>query len=207
MSTHASVERRTRGYHSAAEEHHDVTRLRSFGFWIYILTDCFLFSILFANYVLFAGAYNGGPTGKDLFELDFVFIETMILLFSSITYGFVMIAAYRKNLRLVNIWLIVTFLLGASFIAMELYEFHHLISEGAGPSTSAFLSAFFVLVGTHGIHVTCGLIWMLIMFLQVNTAGITTLNRGRLSCLSLFWHFLDIVWIGVFTVVYLMGVL
>lgn len=112
MSMHPVHETRSKGYHSAADEHHDVANLKSFGFWIYILTDCFLFSLLFANFALFAGAYNGGPTGKDLFDLNFVFVETMILLFSSITYGFVMIAAYKKNIKLTNIWLVITFLLG-----------------------------------------------------------------------------------------------
>ncbi|WP_370931697.1 cytochrome o ubiquinol oxidase subunit III [Bartonella sp. DGB1] len=195
------------GYHTAAEEHHDAGSLKIFGFWMYILTDCFIFALLFANYALFAGAYDGGPTGRDLFDLRFVLAETMVLLFSSITYGLALISAYLQKLKLTIIWLALTFLLGVTFIIMEIYEFHHLVELGAGPSRSAFWSAYYVLVGTHGIHVTTGLIWMAVMFIHLFNSGLNKVNRVRLACLSLFWHFLDIIWIGVFTLVYLTGVL
>lgn len=207
MRSSAVQSNTTTKFHSAAEEHHDAGSLKIFGFWMYILTDCFIFALLFANYSLFAGAYNGGPTGKDLFELKFVFTETMVLLFSSITYGLALISAYRRDVKTTSIWTAVTFLLGITFIIMEVYEFHHLIALGAGPSTSAFWSSYFVLVGTHGLHVTVGLIWMAVMFAHLFKDGLTKANLVRFSCLSLFWHFLDIIWIAVFTLVYLMGVL
>ncbi len=161
-------------YHSAAEEHHDANDLKVFGFWMYILTDCFIFALLFANFALFAGSYDGGPTGKDKFELGFVFVETMVLLFSSISYGFALISAYRKRVDLTLLWLGITFLLGLGFIVMEVYEFHHLVSEGVGPSRSAFWSSFYVLVGTHGLHVTTGLIWMAVMIAHVLLKGLTS---------------------------------
>lgn len=144
---------------------------------------------------------------KDLFELPFVFAETMALLFSSITFGFGMIAMKRRNLAAMKFWLAVTFVLGACFIGMELYEFHHLIEHGATPQSSAFLSAFFTLVGTHGLHVSFGLIWLVVCYFQLSKKGITETLEMRFGCLSLFWHFLDIVWICVFTVVYLLGVM
>ena len=131
----------------------------------------------------------------------------MLLLISSLTYGLAVLALHKGNKTHVIAWLAVTFLLGAGFIGMEIFEFHHLIAEGNGPSRSAFLSAFFTLVGTHGLHVFCGLIWMLVMILQVTKKGLTPAVNTRLMCLSLFWHFLDLVWVGVFTIVYLMGVL
>jgi cytochrome o ubiquinol oxidase subunit 3 len=152
-------------------------------------------------------SYAGGPTGNDLFDLPDVFAETMFLLFSSATYGLVILAMHNGRKGLVLSWLVVTFLLGLGFISMEVREFHTMIIDGDGPWRSGFLSAFFTLVGTHGTHVTFGLIWMLVMMVQVFTKGLTTPVRSRLLCLSMFWHFLDIVWIGVFTVVYLMGVM
>ncbi|CPR13910.1 Cytochrome O ubiquinol oxidase subunit III [Brenneria goodwinii] len=176
-----------------------------FGFWIYLMSDCILFASLFATYAVLVNGTAGGPTGKDIFELPFVLVETFALLFSSITYGMAMIAMNKGNKSQVNVWLGLTFLFGLAFIAMEIYEFHHLIAEGFGPDRSAFLSAFFALVGTHGIHVTSGLIWIIIMMVLVSSRGLTAVNKTRLMCLSLFWHFLDVVWICVFTVVYLMG--
>ncbi|MFJ5445068.1 cytochrome o ubiquinol oxidase subunit III [Methylobacillus methanolivorans] len=189
------------------EHHHDAGATKIFGFWIYLMTDLILFATLFATYAVLSQSFAGGPTGKDIFELDYVLGETFLLLFSSITYGFAMIAQHKGNKQAVLNWLGVTFLLGLGFIVMEINEFHHLIHEGFGPDRSAFLSAFFTLVGTHGLHVTCGLIWMALMMAQVWSKGLTDTNNTRLMCLSLFWHFLDIVWICVFTVVYLMGVL
>ena len=149
----------------------------------------------------------GGVSGKDIFELDFVAVETAALLLSSITFGFAMIAAHKQNKGGTLLWLAVTWVFGAVFIGMEIYEFHHLIVHGNGPDTSAFLTAFFSLVGLHGLHVTSGLIWMTILIIEVMRRGLPDKTVTRLSCLSLFWHFLDIVWICVFTVVYLMGAL
>ncbi|MCQ4053504.1 cytochrome o ubiquinol oxidase subunit III [Aeromonas sp. SG16] len=193
--------------HDGAHDHghHDAGANKVFGFWIYLMSDCILFACLFATYAVLVNGTAGGPSGKDIFELPFVFGETMLLLLSSITFGFAMLAMNKNQLSAVNGWLLVTFVLGAGFIAMEIYEFHHLIAEGYGPDRSAFLSAFFTLVGTHGIHVTSGLIWIIVMMVLVAKKGLTDRNRSRLMCLSLFWHFLDVVWICVFTVVYLMG--
>jgi cytochrome o ubiquinol oxidase subunit III len=164
-----------------------------------------LFASVFATYAVLFMNTAGGVSGKDIFELDFVLVETAALLLSSITYGFAMICAHKKDKKGTLSWLSVTFLLGAVFIGMEVYEFHHLIVNGNGPQTSAFLSAFFALVGTHGLHVTAGLIWMAILMIELIVSGFGSRTVTRLSCLSLFWHFLDVVWICVFTVVYLMG--
>ena len=191
----------------AHDHHHDTGSNKLFGFWVYLMSDCVLFATLFATYAVLSHATAGGPSGKDLFELPFVFVETMLLLFSSITFGFGMIAMKRQDLAGLKRWLAVTFLLGAGFIGMEIYEFHHLIAHGAGPDTSAFLSAFFTLVGTHGLHVSFGLIWLAVCYWQLSTKGLNDMMQTRLNCLSLFWHFLDIVWICVFTIVYLVGVM
>ena len=194
--------------HGAHEDgHHDAGATKVFGFWIYLMSDCILFATMFATYAVLVNGTAGGPAGKDIFELPFVFAETMLLLLSSITFGFGMLAMNKNKVSAVNTWLLVTFILGAGFIAMEIYEFHHLIVNDAGPDRSGFLSAFFTLVGTHGIHVTSGLIWIIVMMVLISKKGLTERNRTRLMCLSLFWHFLDVVWICVFTVVYLMGVM
>ncbi len=177
-----------------------------FGFWVYILSDCILFSMIFATYAVLHNNTYGGPGAHELFtNMPYVLIETFILLTSSFTYGMAMLGAHKGNKNQLLIWLFVTFILGASFIYMELNEFHNLISEGNGPQKSAFLSSFFTLVGTHGLHVTCGLIWMILLIMQVSKHGINSITTRKLTCLSLFWHFLDIVWIFVFTIVYLMG--
>jgi len=136
-----------------------------------------------------------------------VALNTSMLLLSSITYGFAMLEMQRKRINAVLLWLGITGLLGAAFIGLEIYEFRHLIHEGAGPQRSAFLSAFFALVGTHGLHVSFGIVWLVVLMVQVRQRGLGVENRRRLMCLSMFWHFLDVVWIGVFTFVYLMGVL
>jgi len=196
--------------HSAVHDdhgHHAAGETKVFGFWIYLMSDCVLFASLFATFAVLVHGTAGGPSGKDIFELPFVLVETFCLLFSSITYGFAMLGMSKGNAGAVKGWLFVTFLFGLGFIGMELYEFHHLIAEGFGPDRSGFLSAFFALVATHGLHVTCGLIWIITMIVQINRRGLTAVNQTRLMCLSLFWHFLDVVWICVFTVVYLMGVL
>ncbi|HEK1039773.1 TPA: cytochrome o ubiquinol oxidase subunit III [Proteus mirabilis] len=185
--------------------HHDAGATKVFGFWIYLMSDLILFASLFATYAVLVNGIADGPSGKEIFSLPFVLVETFLLLFSSITFGFAMLSMNKGSVSQVNLWLFVTFLFGLGFVVMEVYEFHELIAEGYGPDRSAFLSAFFALVSTHGLHVTAGLVWIIIMMIQVSRRGLTDVNRTRLSCLSLFWHFLDVVWICVFTVVYLMG--
>lgn len=191
--------------HDDSHAHHDTSGNTIFGFWLYLMSDCILFACLFAAFAVLRGEVAGGPSGKELFELNYVLVETFILLFSSITYGMAMVSLQNKQKSRVMGWLAVTFLLGAAFMVMEINEFAHLVHEGAGPNRSAFLSSFFTLVGTHGLHVASGMLWMLVLMYQLTTKGITTATTKRLMCLSLFWHFLDVVWIGVFTVVYLMG--
>ncbi|HQS10533.1 MAG: cytochrome o ubiquinol oxidase subunit III [Rhizobiales bacterium 24-66-13] len=179
----------------------------SLGFWIYLMSDCLIFAMLFATYGVLGGNYAAGPAPKDLFDLNLVALNTTMLLFSSITYGFAMLAMARGRIGQVQVWLAVTALFGLAFLSIELFEFAHMIHEGATPQRSAFLSAFFTLVGTHGLHVTFGLIWLVTLMVQVGQRGLIPANRRRLMCLSMFWHFLDVVWIGVFTFVYLMGML
>lgn len=195
--------------HANTHEHHhddhDSGAKTVFGFWIYLMSDCILFAAVFATYAVLVTGVADGPTGKDIFELPYVLGETALLLLSSFTYGMAIIAMYKGNKSQVIGWLAITFLFGLGFIGMEINEFHLLITEGYGPSTSAFLSGFFTLVGTHGLHVTLGLIWMAVLMIQVSKKGLTPKNNARLMCLSLFWHFLDVIWICVFTVVYLMG--
>ena len=188
------------------EEHHPQNGTL-LGFWLYLMSDCLLFAALFAVYGVLGRNYAAGPNGADLFNLPLVAINTSLLLLSSITYGFAMLEMQRGKLKPVLIWLAITGLLGAGFLGLELYEFHHLILEGAGPQRSAFLSAFFALVGTHGLHVVFGIIWLITLMVQLGKHGLVPENKRRLMCLSMFWHFLDVVWIGVFTFVYLMGVL
>ena len=255
-------------------EHHDASGTKVFGFWLYLMTDCILFASLFATYAVLQVGVADGPQAKDIFNLSFVLVETFLLLFSSVTFGFAMIAAYSKNVNrtmlwlvvtmlfglgflgmelyefnhLIHIgagpgesaflsaffalvgthglhvtfgfamiaaysknvnrtmlWLVVTMLFGLGFLGMELYEFNHLINIGAGPGESAFLSAFFALVGTHGLHVTFGVIWLVTLLVLLRKHGLTETSMTRLKCLSLFWHFLDIIWICVFSLVYLAG--
>ena len=166
-----------------------------------------LFAVLFATYGVLSNNYAGGPGPTELFDLSLVAVNTSMLLLSSITYGFAMLSSYRKNVAGTQLWLAVTGLFGAAFLAIELYEFAHMIHEGAGPQRSAFLSSFFTLVGTHGLHVTFGIVWLITLMVQIGKHGLNKANARRLACLSLFWHFLDVIWIGVFTFVYLMGML
>ena len=180
-------------------------RTKTLGFWIYLMTDCLLFAAVFAAYAVLSQETAGGPSGKDLFDLPFVLKETGCLLASSFTYGLATIGVHTGRRGGVLAWLGVTAVLGLAFLGMEFSEFHHLVSIGAGPDRSAFLSSFFTLVGTHGLHVTLGVVWLLVVMAQVAKAGLNRTMRTRLMCLGLFWHFLDVVWIGVFSFVYLMG--
>ena len=194
-----------REYHPAHEPHPE--NGTSLGFWLYLMSDCLIFAALFATWGVLGRSYAGGLTGAELFDLKLVAINTAFLLLSSITFGFALIQRQKGNLGGTQLWLGITFLLGLSFLAVEIYEFYHLYHLGATIQSSAFLSSFFTLVGTHGLHVTFGLIWLIVLMIQLNKHGITRENTRRLMCLSMFWHFLDVVWIGVFTFVYLMGVL
>jgi cytochrome o ubiquinol oxidase subunit 3 len=172
------------------------------------MTDCIVFASLFAVFAVMSHQFAGGPSGKELFDIPGVAMETAVLLLSSITYGFAMIGANRRKKGVLIGWLAVTFVLGAAFLMMEMQEFSHLIAAGAGPNRSAFLSSFFTLVGTHGLHVTLGLVWMAVLVVQaIRAPELGERELRRLTCLSLFWHFLDIVWIGVFTFVYLASVI
>lgn len=186
------------------EEHHPESST-SIGFWIYLMSDCLMFAVLFATYAVLGRSYAAGPSGADLFDLKLVAINTAFLLLSSITYGFAMLEMAKKNANKVLLWLGITGLFGLAFLVVELYEFHHLIGVGATPQRSAFLSAFFALVGTHGLHVTFGIIWLVTLMFQIKKHGLIAENQRRLGCLSMFWHFLDVIWIGVFTFVYLIG--
>lgn len=177
------------------------------GLWLYIMSDCLLFATLFVTYAVLHQGTAGGATSKELFRLPFVLIETMLLLASSFTSGLAMLKQnITRKSHLIG-WFLVTFVLGASFVGMELHEFADLVREGHSWRESAFLSGFFTLVGTHGLHVTVGLIWMAVFMFQAWKMGMTPMVMRKLTCLRLFWHFLDVVWIFIFTFVYLMGVL
>jgi len=175
------------------------------GFWVYLMTDCVLFASLFAVYAVLHGNTFGGPGGRELFKLPYVLVETMALLTSSFTCGLAMIAAQKRDRSQVLLWLGVTFLLGLTFLGLELSEFHHMVLDGNGWRRSGFLSSYFTLVGTHGLHITFGLIWMAVIGIFIVRRGLTDGTLKRLTLLSLFWHFLDIVWIFIFTIVYLFG--
>lgn len=192
---------------SVPDPHQDTFSKTVLGFWMYLMSDCILFASLFATYAVLHNSTFGGPSSRDIFDLSTAFTETMILLFSSVTCGFGVLAALRNKKSQVIAWFAVTFLLGATFIAIELHEFIHLVNEGNSWTRSAFLSSFFTLVGTHGLHVSVGLLWMIVMMIQVFLLGITVITFRRLVVFSLFWHFLDLVWIFIFTIVYLMGVI
>ena len=194
-------------FYLADEHEHPEGGSTMLGFWLYLMSDCLIFAMLFATYGVLGGNYAAGPAPKDLFELPLVALNTSFLLLSSITYGFAMLTMEKGRVGPTQGWLAITGLLGAAFVGIELYEFAHLIHEGATPQRSAFLSSFFTLVGTHGLHVTFGLVWMATLMVQVARRGLGAANRRRLMCLSMFWHFLDVIWICVFTFVYLMGML
>ncbi|WP_264048505.1 cytochrome o ubiquinol oxidase subunit III [Methylobacterium flocculans] len=175
------------------------------GFWLYLMSDCLIFAVLFATFGVLGRNYAAGPAGADLFDLRLVLVNTGLLLLSSITYGVAMLEMDRLRVERTLRWLAITGALGAAFVGIELFEFGHLIHEGATPQRSAFLSSFFILVGTHGLHVTFGIVWLATLMAQVRRRGLVPENQRRLMCLSMFWHFLDVIWIGVFTFVYLLG--
>lgn len=187
--------------------HGAVSEIQAFGFWIYLMSDLVLFAALFATYATLRHSYAGGPSGQDLFNLPYVFVESMLLLISSATCGFAMLNVQSGKITRVLLWLSLTFVLGLGFIVLEIMEFRHLVLDGHGPAQSGFLSAFFTLVGTHGVHVSAGLIWILFMIFQLFTKRLSIPVQSRLMRLSIFWHFLDIVWVALFTLVYLFGVL
>jgi cytochrome o ubiquinol oxidase subunit 3 len=191
---------------SVPDPHQDTFSKTILGFWIYLMTDCLLFATLFATYAVLHNNTFGGPSSQDLFNLTTPFIETMILLFSSVTCGLALLYSLKNKTNKVLAWLAVSFLLGATFVAIELHEFRGLVLEGNSWERSAFLSSFFTLVGTHGLHVSFGLLWMGVMMAQIYFDGITTFTFRRLVTFGLFWHFLDLVWIFIFTFVYLIGV-
>ncbi len=176
------------------------------GFWIYLMTDLLMFAGLFAAFIVLRNNTFGGVGGSQIFNMPFVLVETLFLLTSSFTCGVALLLAHEKKLKGVIAMLCTTFLLGAGFLGMELYEFSHLFSEGHTYQKSAFLSSYFALVGTHGLHITAGLLWMLILIIFILKKGLTQGGIRKITLMSLFWHFLDIVWIFIFTIVYLMGV-
>ncbi|MEM1272356.1 MAG: cytochrome o ubiquinol oxidase subunit III [Pseudomonadota bacterium] len=187
-------------------EHHPETGTM-LGFWLYLMSDCLIFGILFAVHAVLGQNYAAGPAPSDLFEIEKILLATFFLLLSSITYGFAVINMQQKNQTVMTIWLVVTGLFGLGFLTLEVLEFQHLWHIGATPAASAFLSSFWILVGTHGLHVTAGCLWLAVLLVQVQLHGLTAANQRRILCLSLFWHFLDLIWIGVFSFVYLTGVL
>lgn len=187
------------------DHHHNTDNMDIFGFWVYIMSDCILFAIIFATYAVLHTSTYGGPGIKQLTNMPYILGETMALLASSFTYGLAILAMYKKDQKQVMSWLIMTFVFGVTFVFMEVSEFVHLAVEGHSWQSSAALSAFFTLVGTHGFHVSMGLLWMLVAMIQLGIYGITPAMTRRLTYLGLFWAFLDIVWIFVYTVVYLMG--
>jgi cytochrome o ubiquinol oxidase subunit 3 len=194
-------------FHLEDEHVHAEGSSTMLGFWIYLMSDCLIFAVLFATFGVLGTSFAAGPAPKDLFELELVALNTAMLLLSSLTFGFAMLEMVKSNVRGTLAWLVVTAVFGLAFVGIELYEFAHLIHIGATPQRSAFLSSFFTLVGTHGLHVTFGIVWLATLWFQIRRYGLIEANKRRLMCLSLFWHFLDVIWIGVFTVVYLMGVL
>jgi cytochrome o ubiquinol oxidase subunit 3 len=197
--------------HSSARKHtgihHDDDSKSELGFWVYLMTDCMLFASLFATYAVLRNGVHDGPTSTEIVNLNFVLIETLALLTSSFLFGFVIQSARKGKTKLTLGWLSAVAVLGVSFICMELYEFTHLAHEGHSWRTSAFLSSFFTLVGTHGIHIIVGLLWIFVMFYLITKRGISSSITRKLRLLGMFWHFLDVIWIFIFTIVYLLGAL
>lgn len=193
-------------HHGHDDGHGHTNNTTGIGFWIYLMSDCLIFAILFAVYAVLGRSYAAGPSPADLFDLKLILVNTFMLLFSSITFGFAMLQSYKGNVAGTIRWLLITAVFGLAFLAIEIYEFQHLIHLGATPQRSAFLSAFFTLVGTHGLHVTFGIIWLVVLVFQLRKHRLNEANQRRLMCLSMFWHFLDVIWIIVFSYVYLIGV-
>lgn len=196
---------RLHGGHGHAPGPAPIRIVVGYGFWIFLLSDIVMFSAFFAAYAVLAGKTAGGPSGAELFNLRNVAIETAALLLSSFTCGLASLAVTARRSSWFYVAMTVTFVLGASFILLELREFVHMVASGAGPTRSAFLSAFFTLVGCHGLHVTAGLLWLLTMMAQIFAKGFRDDILRRFMCFSLFWHALDIIWVALFTVVYLLG--
>lgn len=192
---------------SEEKEFKEKLEVAKFGMWVYLMTDLLMFAVLFACFAVLRGKTNGGPSESELYSLPFVFAQTMLLLTSSLTVGMAVLSAKSKKLWPTVISLILTFVMGSLFLVMELYEFSHLISEGYSWQESASLSSFFALIGMHGLHIFAGLIWLFIIILYILKRGLIPLSLRKLTLFSLFWHFLDIVWIFIFTYVYLMGVI
>ena len=189
--------------HSLRHSHR--TQKAELGFWLYLMTDIILFSSLFATFMILRNNTAGGPSGAELFDPKFALIQTFILLTSSFTCGVAALAFRFKRTRLGMNLLVLTGVLGASFLSLELYEFSKMVNEGASWQVSAFLSAFFVLVGTHGLHILVGLIWLTALYLHIKQYGLTNSNSRKVTLFSLFWHFLDLIWVFLFAVVYLIG--
>ena len=214
MSTAATLNAPAAGHsrgHAAGlteEEEHGASKriVVAYGFWIFLISDIIVFAAFFATYAVLTDSTAGGPTGRDLFDLRMVAIETACLLASSFTCGVAGLGAQAKNRRVFQIAMAVTFVLGTAFLTIEMREFAAMIEKGAGPSRSGFLSAFFALIGCHGLHVTAGMLWLLTMMAQVAAKGYRDDILRRILCFNLFWHTLDIIWVGLFSLVYLVGV-
>lgn len=190
-------------------EDHEAAETMVFGFWVFLMSDLIIFGLMFATYITMQTpwSYAEGPTPADVTNLGSVFAQTMVLLTSSLTFGFAVLAVRHKHsLPRINFWMVITLLLGLAFLYMELHDFRDMLAMGAGPDRSGYLSSFFGLVPLHGLHVTAGCLWIVIMLIQLQVFGTNTVVKVRLLQLSLFWHFLDIVWIGIFSIVYLGGV-
>lgn len=192
--------------HRYPDQHHDTYSKTVFGFWLYLMTDCILFAALFATYAVLYDHTAGGPSGRDLFDMPFVLTETLILLTSSFTCSLAMTHSSLRSRRRLIAWFAVTFFLGWAFLWMEMQEFSRLIALGASWQKSAFLSIYFTLLGTHGLHILLGLLYMIVLIGQVCNLGLTTTLVMRLTCLRLFWLLLDVIWVVTYTVVYLLGV-
>ena len=190
----------------AGDDDHRRTAVTVFGFWAFLMSDAIIFALLFATYAAMAARTNGGPTGAQIFELSNVFIETLVLLLSSFAFGLASVALKEGRVRAIYLWMVISLLLGLCFLGLELRELTGLIASGAAPQASGFLSAFFLLVSTHGLHVFAGSIWIVVMLVQIAVLGLRPQVRSRLLRLGLFWHFLDLIWIVIFSVVYLPGV-
>jgi cytochrome o ubiquinol oxidase subunit 3 len=192
-------------HEASPDAHHDPYNTTVFGFWMYLMTDFMMFATFFATYAVLRNGTAGGPASHELFNLPFTLIQTLVLLVSAFTSGLAKIAVHRKDREWTMAWFGLTFLCGAIFMGMELHEMNNLVDAGNGWDRSAFLSAFFTLVGTHWLHVIVGLLWIIVLILPVKRHGVTPVSVRRLTCLSMFWQFINVVWIFIFSIVYLLG--